>query len=114
MTPREVFCSFCGKSQRETDTMVAGAGLTAICTECVFQCLEYIADKKFGSLGDKIDFASEAVKLKKAIAPNAYPAAGGTFADIGNGALPVIEGTLRLIAMLAVKYHNEETRKSDG
>lgn len=111
---RTVYCGFCGKSQHETETMIAGAVLTAICTECVFQCLEYIAEKRVGTLGDKIEFAGEASKLKRALSDgHAYPAAGGG-AGIDNGALPLIEGTLRLIAMLAVKYHNEETRKSDG
>lgn len=106
--PREVFCSFCGKSQRETETMIAGPVLAAICSECVFQCLDYIAEKKVGSLGDRIDFAGEASKLKRAVSDShAYPAAGGG-AGIDNGALPLIEGTLRLIAMLAVKYHEEQ------
>ena len=114
LKPREVFCSFCGKSQHETETMIAGPVLTAICTECVFQCFEYVAEKRVGTLGDRIDFAAEAAKLKRAVSEgHAYPAAGGG-AGIDNGALPLIEGTLRFIAMLAVKYHNEQTRQTDG
>lgn len=113
LKPREVFCSFCGKSQRETETMIAGPVLTAICTECVFQCLEYIADKKVGSLGDKIDFAGEALRLKLATTANACLVTD-LASRTDNDALQLIEGTLRLVAMLAVKYHNEEARKSDG
>lgn len=111
--PREVHCSFCGKSQRETETMIQGPVLTAICTECVFQCLGHIAEKRVGSVGDRIDFAGEALRLKLAITPNACLAADlTTHAD--TDAQRLIEGTLRLIAMLALKYHNEESRKSDG
>lgn len=94
--------------------MIAGPVLTAICTECVLQCVEYIAEKRVGTLGDKVNFAGEATKLKRAISDHhAYPAAGGG-AGIDNGALPLIEGTLRMIAMLAVKFSRQQNEKSHG
>ncbi len=35
MKARKIHCSFCGKSQDEVATMVAGAVNVAICDECV-------------------------------------------------------------------------------
>lgn len=110
---REVFCNFCGKSQHETERMIAGPVPVAICTECVFQCLEYIGEKRVGTLGDKIDFAGEAQKLKRAISHHVYPDSTGGV-DIDNGALPLIEGTLRLITILAVKFQSERMSRTDG
>lgn len=72
-----------------------------------------LAQAEAANGSEKIDFAGEALRLKLAITPSACLATDvSTHAD--NDALRLIEGTLRLIAMLAVKYHNEETRRSDG
>ena len=38
-------CAFCGKSEREVNRLVAGAGV-AICDECVTLCVEIIADEQ--------------------------------------------------------------------
>ena len=38
-------CAFCGKSEREVNRLVAGAGV-AICDECVALCVEIIADEQ--------------------------------------------------------------------
>lgn len=58
-----------------------------------------------------IDFAREARALKHAIAENAYPAAGGG-ADIDNGALPIIEITLREIARQSAQLTRANLEKT--
>ena len=44
-TAKEVSCSFCGRSQKEVGTLIAGISVF-ICDECVAMCSEIIADKK--------------------------------------------------------------------
>lgn len=52
------------------------------------------------------DFTKEARALKVAIEPNVYPSVGGG-ADIDNGALPIIETTLREIARQAASAERD-------
>jgi len=40
-----VYCSFCGKSQHETEVMLAGTAAAFICAECVEDAREQIAKK---------------------------------------------------------------------
>ena len=39
------YCSFCGKSRRETRGMVGYNGTFFACTECLGKCVEIVADK---------------------------------------------------------------------
>ncbi|RSX55807.1 ATP-dependent Clp protease, ATP-binding subunit ClpX [Bifidobacterium dolichotidis] len=45
-------CSFCGKSEREVERLVAGAGV-AICEECIALCSQIIADERTEYLKDQ-------------------------------------------------------------
>jgi len=40
------YCSFCGKSRRETHGMVGYGGTFFACTECLGKCVEIVADKR--------------------------------------------------------------------
>lgn len=40
------YCSFCGKSNCETEVMIAGPVHVFICEECVFTCVTTISAKK--------------------------------------------------------------------
>ena len=40
----ELYCSFCGKSQREVRKLIAGPGVY-ICDECIELCNEIIAEQ---------------------------------------------------------------------
>jgi ATP-dependent Clp protease ATP-binding subunit ClpX len=42
----DVYCSFCGKSQREAEVMVAGPVRVFICDECVALCVELVTTKR--------------------------------------------------------------------
>jgi ATP-dependent Clp protease ATP-binding subunit ClpX len=44
--PRPVYCSFCGKSQHETQHMLAGPVLAAICKECIEQGMQLLREKE--------------------------------------------------------------------
>lgn len=48
-----LYCLFCGKSQHETLLMVAGPGVTAICTECIDRCAELVAAKRAENANEK-------------------------------------------------------------
>jgi hypothetical protein len=39
------YCSFCGKSRRETRGMVGYDGTFFACTECLGKCVEIVADR---------------------------------------------------------------------
>lgn len=41
-----IYCSFCGKSERECELMIAGPVRTFICDECVALCVETIAKQR--------------------------------------------------------------------
>lgn len=44
MTAARVYCSFCGKSDREVAVMLAGAAAAFICDECVDLAVDQVAD----------------------------------------------------------------------
>ncbi|HEX4553880.1 MAG TPA: ClpX C4-type zinc finger protein [Xanthobacteraceae bacterium] len=63
-----LFCTFCGKSQHEVGTLIAGPSSTYICDECVVVCNDVIdgkADQAFFSL----------LKADEESGNQAYPAA---------------------------------------
>jgi ATP-dependent Clp protease ATP-binding subunit ClpX len=37
-------CSFCGRTQRQTERLIAGPSEVYICAECVQLCVEIMAD----------------------------------------------------------------------
>lgn len=122
-----IYCDFCGKGLNECTDMI-GAPLAHICDRCVEAAMLIVGDRRVAreagavpevtpaalTVAMKIDFEEEAKKLKRVLSDHhAYPAAGGG-AGIDNGALPLIEGTLRMIAMLSVKFSRQQNEKSDG
>jgi len=38
-------CSFCGKNQHQVKSLIAGAGVSFICNECVQDCVELLRRK---------------------------------------------------------------------
>ena len=44
---RTLLCSFCGKTQREVRTLIAGPA-TYICDECVDLCVDILVDGGYG------------------------------------------------------------------
>ncbi|GEC14280.1 ClpX C4-type zinc finger protein [Nitrobacter winogradskyi] len=44
--PDPVYCSFCGKSNRETDVMLAGPVRTFICAECIRDASMQVEQKR--------------------------------------------------------------------
>jgi hypothetical protein len=48
--PKTLSCSFCGKTQHEVKTLIAGPPPTFVCDECVELCNEVLEDGKFFDL----------------------------------------------------------------
>jgi hypothetical protein len=63
-----LFCTFCGKSQHEVETLIAGPSSTYICDECVVVCNDVIGGK-----GDQAFFSL--LKADEDSGNRAYPAA---------------------------------------
>ena len=49
----ELYCSFCGKSNKEVKTLIAGP-LVFICDECVDSCVHLLEDNKPKNESDKM------------------------------------------------------------
>ena len=65
MTKVEMFCSFCGRSQKEVKKMISSPdGSTCICEECVTICKEMLVDDLQVAENSKIDLPTPEV-LKK-------------------------------------------------
>ncbi len=52
-----LYCSFCGKSDREVQAMVAGVAVF-ICDECLDVCVEIIAYRHRGAADGEAEYAS--------------------------------------------------------
>jgi hypothetical protein len=44
---KALFCSFCGKTQHEVRTLIAGPPTLFVCDECVWLCNDILDDKEF-------------------------------------------------------------------
>ena len=65
MTKIEMFCSFCGRSQKEAKKMISSPdGNTFICEDCVAICKEMLTDEMKATENSKIDLPTPEV-LKK-------------------------------------------------
>lgn len=115
-----IYCDFCGKGRNEVAHLV-NSPTAHICGDCAELAVNIVGTRRatrvdnaevgcLSPISAPIDYRVEAAALRQAISPHAYPAAGGG-ADIDNNATPVIEGTLRAIAMLATSL---DRRRQNG